>query len=96
MLNVKGLGLNKVFALLGYFYNGTFLGYILYEIFIYQGLKKLVELKGVSEYQYLDWVYFFYFPNKKFIFYYYVLFMFSTWVFFLIATIFKLKNETKP
>lgn len=42
---------------------------------------------------YLDWVYFFYFPQKKMLFFYYLVFAGTSWAYFFLADIFYINRD---
>jgi len=68
--------------------------YVLFEIISYKIFEKLFF--GVNEkYDYLEWVYYFYFPGKNMFFYYYLYFIFTTSVFFTLLLWHKTYNEAK-
>lgn len=64
-------------------YLGAFLVYALLEMFAYKVVGFGLRATSGNPFDYQDWVYLFYFPEKKIKFIYYLVFMVSTWAYFL-------------
>lgn len=59
--------------------------YIILQVVLYKGLHYFLIVKDRPINPYLDWVFYFYFPEKKFLFIYFLLFLGGTWVYFFCA-----------
>ena len=71
--------------------------YLIIEIALFWILKVMLSQSYLESPNYLDWAYFFYFPNKKLYFYFFLIFFVSTWLYFLALDLLfgvkTLKNE---
>ena len=71
-----------------------FIYYVIFEIISYKIFQKIFF--GINEkYDYLEWVYYFYYPGKNIAFYFYLYFIFTTSVFFTFLLWYKVYNKTK-
>jgi hypothetical protein len=59
--------------------------YLVMEIAFLTVLKFALINMNKDQYEYLDWVNFFYYPEKKIKFYSYILFLISSWIYWGIA-----------
>ena len=57
------------------------IAYVLMELFLYKALSLYLLSLATQSKGYLDWVFYFYFPEKKLMFFYFLLFLSSTWTF---------------
>ena len=64
------------------------LAYVLLEAIAYKAVGFFLRVMAGSPFDYQDWVFLFYFPEKKIKFIYYLVFMFSTWAYFLALSIY--------
>lgn len=55
--------------------------YVLMELLLYKALSLYLLSLDTQPKAYLDWVFYFYFPEKKLIFFYFLVFLSSTWTF---------------
>ena len=55
--------------------------YVLMELLLYKALSLYLLSLDTQPKAYLDWVFYFYFPEKKLMFFYFLMFLSSTWTF---------------
>jgi hypothetical protein len=55
--------------------------YVLMELLLYKALSLYLLSLDTQPKAYLNWVFYFYFPEKKLIFFYFLIFLTSTWLF---------------
>jgi hypothetical protein len=55
--------------------------YVLMELLLYKALSLYLLSLDTQPKAYLDWVFYFYFPEKKLMFFYFLVFLSSTWIF---------------
>jgi hypothetical protein len=67
--------------------------YFLFESFSYMVMKELIHFN--LPYYFQEWVYYFYFPQKKFVFDYYLYFLITSGVFFSFTLFYRIKSEGK-
>lgn len=61
--------------------------YIFMQILLYVALYLFLRFPTEKPTAYLDWVYYFYYPEKKLKFFYFLLFLSSTWIFCFIVDV---------
>ena len=64
------------------------LAYLLLEALAYKAVGFCLRATGSAPFDYQNWAYLFYFPEKKIKFIYYVFFLVSTWAYFLALSIY--------
>ena len=68
--------------------------FIIFEVMSYKIFQKIFF--GINtKYDYLEWVYYFYFASKNVMFYFYLYFIFTTSVFFTFLIWYKIYKQYK-
>lgn len=76
------------------FYTIALAIYFLFEIILYKIVKFYFVNYNLTNFDYLNWIYYFYFPEKKIFFFYYVAFLLSSWMYFSILILVNEKNKS--
>lgn len=87
---------NRIFKYYNNIENNTcllfsfFIFHILFEIFSYHIMNKVIGIG--TQYDYMNWVYYFYFPEKKIVFYFYLYFLTTTGLLYVLFLLFRVRE----